>query len=95
MEKGKRVVASNRQLVLGLSILTSNGWRQSQIAETLGAHRRTVGGWILGNTRVSAAYRRPLEELIRTEMARFIKDKIAELHEMLTTLEEGDPNHES
>lgn len=81
--------APNKVLVAGLRVMVSNGWTHKGIAEALGTHPKTVGGWLRGKNGISNAYSRPLERLIREELVRAVRSKAADLKEVVALAEEG------
>jgi len=81
--------APGKVLVAGLRVMVSNGWTQKGIAETLGTHPKTVGGWLGGKNGISNAYRAAVERLIREELVRAVRSKVATLKEVVALAEEG------
>tara|TARA_Y100000310_G_scaffold92397_1_gene90037 strand:+ start:457 stop:735 length:279 start_codon:yes stop_codon:yes gene_type:complete len=81
--------APGKVLVAGLRVMVSNGWTQKGIAEALGTHPKTVGAWLGGKNGISNAYRAAVERLIREELVRAVRSKLATLKEVVALVEEG------
>ena len=75
--------APGKVLVAGLRVMVSNGWTQKGIAETLGTHPKTVGGWLGGKNGISNAYSGAVERLIREELVRSVRSKTVELRKVV------------
>jgi len=75
--------APNKVLVAGLRVMVSNGWTQKGIAETLGTHPKTVGGWLGGKNGISNAYRAAVARLIREELVRAVRSETLKLRKVV------------